>query len=80
MRTPMALWITLATAGTGGIIETSLTPLTPVGCPGFGTSTSWVPIMGRSVSVFGVRGGGLAGIEGWHRGYPVSSLNTRKAG
>ena len=49
MRTPMALWIALATAGTGGIVETYPTPLTPVGWPGFGTSTSWVSIIGRSM-------------------------------
>ena len=51
MRMPKAWLIALAMAGTGGIMDTSPTPLTPVGWSGLGTSTIWVSIMGRSLAM-----------------------------
>src|SRR5262245_13952621 len=51
MRTPTASKIALAMAAGGGTIGTSPTPRTPYGCPGFGTSTITVSIMGKSRAV-----------------------------
>src|SRR5262249_29186079 len=47
-RAPVARAIAAPIAAGGGTIETSPTPRTPYGCPGFGTSTITVSIIGRS--------------------------------
>ena len=45
---PTELETALAIAAKGGQIEVSPTPLTPYGCPGLGTSTITVSILGKS--------------------------------
>src|SRR6266536_253176 len=48
IRTPAARWIAFAIAAGGGTLLASPTPRAPNGCPGFGTSTITVSIIGRS--------------------------------